>query len=300
MLERRISNQRADLSNDQQMNYLLAWFNQWSDLEKEDFVPVLGETMSCKHANTSINGLSDSLSSLTTLQTGKRRPSLFDCQVSLYRDWVHGWSDDQKNYLILRLKDIDANFGKNYENFLVYGKASPEKDFFEPGIPPELDLSSEKNSAANSLNTSIDDDGRSLQDITFKVANNHEMIADAVGWRSDLHKTTAKQLQTDTKKDVEDKILSKSESTEFVLDEVSRKLTTERLESIEENAEYIHDSSGFEKLPGENVDVLGNAERHNQKINNPSTDDSQESLDNDSLNDDLHDPEPLSTIEEES
>ena len=50
--------------------------------------------------------------------------------------------------------------------------------------------------------------------------------------------------QTDTKKDVEEKILSKTESTELILDEVSRKLTAERLESIEENAEYIHESSG--------------------------------------------------------
>ena len=43
MLERRVSNQRAELSNDQQMNYLLAWFTKWSDLQKEDFVPILAE-----------------------------------------------------------------------------------------------------------------------------------------------------------------------------------------------------------------------------------------------------------------
>ena len=34
MLERRVSNQRADLSSDQQMNYLLSWFVNWSDLQK--------------------------------------------------------------------------------------------------------------------------------------------------------------------------------------------------------------------------------------------------------------------------
>ena len=32
MLERRVSNNRADLSGDQRMNYFLAWFNQWSEL----------------------------------------------------------------------------------------------------------------------------------------------------------------------------------------------------------------------------------------------------------------------------
>ena len=34
MLERRVSNQRQDLSSDQQMNYLLSWFVNWSDLQK--------------------------------------------------------------------------------------------------------------------------------------------------------------------------------------------------------------------------------------------------------------------------
>jgi len=153
MLERRVSNNRADLSNDQQMNYLLSWFNNWSDLQKDDFVPVMAETMSSKHAH--LNGITTSLSNLNCLDSVKRRPSLFDCQMTLYREYVRSWSDDQKNYLILRLKEIDSVFGRKYENFLQYGKDSPERDFFEPGIPPELDRSS--NPA--SLNTSIDEEG---------------------------------------------------------------------------------------------------------------------------------------------
>ena len=71
------SNQRAELTNDQQMNYLLAWFNNWSDLQKEDFIPVLAEKLSSKWA--AVNGVSDSLSSLTL--DNNRPPSLFQCQV---------------------------------------------------------------------------------------------------------------------------------------------------------------------------------------------------------------------------
>ena len=41
MLERRVSNNRADLNGDQQLNYFLAWFQSWSDLQKTDFVPIL-------------------------------------------------------------------------------------------------------------------------------------------------------------------------------------------------------------------------------------------------------------------
>ena len=77
MLERRVSNQRAELTNDQQMNYLLAWFTKWSDLQKEDFIPVLAEKLSSKWAT--VNGVTDSFSSLS--MDNNRPPSLFQCQV---------------------------------------------------------------------------------------------------------------------------------------------------------------------------------------------------------------------------
>ena len=78
MLERRVSNQRAELSNDQQMNYLLAWFTNWSDLQKEDFVPILAEKLSSKWA--AVNGVNETLSHLN-LSKSERPPSLFECQV---------------------------------------------------------------------------------------------------------------------------------------------------------------------------------------------------------------------------
>jgi len=137
MLERRVSNQRAELTNDQQMNYLLAWFTKWSDLQKEDFIPVLAEKLSSKWA--ALNGVTDSFSSLS--MDNNRPPSLFQCQVKLFTDWVVVWSDDQKNYFIIRLKDIDQGFSKKYEHYLEFGKDSPDRDYFEPGVPPELDLS---------------------------------------------------------------------------------------------------------------------------------------------------------------
>lgn len=144
MLERRISNQQNQLNNDQQMNYLIAWFNNWSDLQKEDFVPVLAERMSSKWA--AVNGLTEDMKNLNT---GSRAVSLFQCQVTLFKDWVMAWSDDQKNYLNLRLKDIDQVFSKKYEHYLEFGKDSPDKDYFEPGIPPELDLSIDRSSEAS-------------------------------------------------------------------------------------------------------------------------------------------------------
>ena len=88
MLERRVSNNRADLSGDQRMNYFLAWFNQWSELQKSDFVKVLAQKMAGGSVTTFINGdVSDEFDSLHVNggDHAKKPPSLFTCQVKLFR-----------------------------------------------------------------------------------------------------------------------------------------------------------------------------------------------------------------------
>ena len=99
MLERRISNNRSDLDGDQKINYFLSWFQHWSDLQKTDFVAVLAERMSSS-ANGGYHDASDSMGNLSLGAGSRKPPSLFDCQVKLFRDWFLGWSDDQKNYLV--------------------------------------------------------------------------------------------------------------------------------------------------------------------------------------------------------
>ena len=86
MLERRVSNNRADLSGDQRMNYFLAWFNQWSELQKKDFVKVLADKMT--GGSATVNGdFADEFDSINMNggDHNKKPPSLFSCQVKLFR-----------------------------------------------------------------------------------------------------------------------------------------------------------------------------------------------------------------------
>ena len=90
MLERRVSNNRADLNGDQQMNYFLSWFNTWSDLQKSDFVPILAQKTG--QAPPEMNGLS--------LNDSDKKPmSLFQCQLKLFKEWAGAWTPDQQEYL---------------------------------------------------------------------------------------------------------------------------------------------------------------------------------------------------------
>jgi len=152
MLERRVSNNRADLTGDQRMNYFLNWFQGWSELQKSDFVPVLALKMSDSNSSNAIitndlekvtlNGGGSENKTAAAAAAAAKAPSLFECQVKLFKDWFSSWSDDQKNYLVLRLQAIDSDFFGKYEAFEA--RKSPEKDYFEPGVPPELVRKSSK------------------------------------------------------------------------------------------------------------------------------------------------------------
>ena len=153
MLERRVSNNRGDLTGDGQMNYFLAWFNTWSELQKSDFVPVLAGKMA-NATSGGTNGISDKMAGLNLASSSEpgRPPSLFSCQIKLFQDWFAGWSDDQKNYLVMRLKDIDGEFFDKYEGFVADpDKSSKEKDYFDPGVPEELIRHSNAPNAPKSL-----------------------------------------------------------------------------------------------------------------------------------------------------
>ena len=80
MLERRVSNNRADLNCDQQMNYFLAWFNGWSDLQKSDFVSVLAAKVNKAGSDEHII-----VPEMNGLSVNKKPLSLFQCQLKLFR-----------------------------------------------------------------------------------------------------------------------------------------------------------------------------------------------------------------------
>jgi len=130
MLERRVSNNQDNLSFNQRLNYFLSWFKEWSELQKSDFLQILLHQMSL----TSLN-----FQSYNHIKKGPL--SIYGCQIKLFKEWFSGWSDDQKNYLVMRLQAIDGEFYAKYEKYVSDPEAATkglEKDYFEPGVPPEM------------------------------------------------------------------------------------------------------------------------------------------------------------------
>lgn len=92
-----------------QVNFLGQWFLTWSEMQREDFLPILVQAY---HPNDHINGL---LGGIDSLHIQGRRPSLFDCQVKLFHDWFGTWAENERNRLLEHLRDIDPDFMSQFD-----------------------------------------------------------------------------------------------------------------------------------------------------------------------------------------
>lgn len=92
----------------EQLNYLIQWFMEYSELQKDDFYAILLETYS--HAD--VNGVSNSMNSLE-LNNG-RPPSIFQCRMKLFREWYATWSDEEKSEFLARLGRMDEKFMEKF------------------------------------------------------------------------------------------------------------------------------------------------------------------------------------------
>ena len=148
--------------------------------------------------------------------------SLMRAQVSLFKGWVNAWSDDLKSYLLLRLKVSKAililhtnsfpplsqccrtsiklsprnmstslSLGKIVQNGWVlmnnwYELRLFGQDFFEPGVPPELDLSLDRSSTGSMdrVEVSLTADDRSSKQTNHKWqdANSIATVLRERGW----------------------------------------------------------------------------------------------------------------------
>lgn len=71
-----------NLSVDGELRYIIQWFNEWSDLQREDFLPILVEYLTKDGPYEYMNGVVNSLAAATC----EDKPmSLFQCRVSFVK-----------------------------------------------------------------------------------------------------------------------------------------------------------------------------------------------------------------------
>ncbi|KAL0131066.1 hypothetical protein PUN28_002570 [Cardiocondyla obscurior] len=102
------------LSNEAQLRYMIEWFQEWSEMQRNDFLGVLLEN--CGPAGL-VNGLVSGMEKLGC-EGSDRPPSLFQCRVKLFREWSSNWSQYEKESLLSAIKNTDSTFAEKYEERL--------------------------------------------------------------------------------------------------------------------------------------------------------------------------------------
>lgn len=66
-----------NLSFERELRYIVQWFNEWSELQREDFVPILSDFL----VKDSLEGVDTWLAAATCTD---KPLSLFQCRVSIF------------------------------------------------------------------------------------------------------------------------------------------------------------------------------------------------------------------------
>ena len=103
------------LSNEAQLRYIVEWFQEWSEMQRNDFLDVLLEQ--CGPAGL-VNGLVSRMENLGYAEGSERPPSLFQCRVKLFREWSNNWSQQEKESVLASIKYTDHAFAEKYEEKL--------------------------------------------------------------------------------------------------------------------------------------------------------------------------------------
>ncbi|XP_030748169.1 uncharacterized protein C14orf119 [Sitophilus oryzae] len=94
----------CSLSTEAQIRYLLQWFQEWSELQKSDFLLVLADNYAHK---AYVNGI---VNSIANINCRDKPMSIFECRIKLFKEWFTQWNIEQKDTFLKKLGDIDPNF----------------------------------------------------------------------------------------------------------------------------------------------------------------------------------------------
>ncbi|XP_037963113.2 uncharacterized protein C14orf119 isoform X1 [Plutella xylostella] len=118
------------LTSAAQLRYILQWFGEFSELQREDFLPILAAAS---------RDNADQLAAILARLSCNDKPSLFQCRIKLFNEWYPTWSEEEQHRLIKGVAEIDADFGQKLEELTLNGPQlnGDSNGIHSPDIPQE-------------------------------------------------------------------------------------------------------------------------------------------------------------------
>uniref|UniRef100_D3TQB1 Hypothetical conserved protein n=1 Tax=Glossina morsitans morsitans TaxID=37546 RepID=D3TQB1_GLOMM len=118
-----------NLTIDGEFRYVVQWFNEWSELQRDDFIPILVEYLATKATNATCeisptasarrdvpldtnshtNGIAEDVKNMLIIN--EKPLSLFQCRIKLFRQWHPKWPLEFKGKLQQKIIEIDEKVG---------------------------------------------------------------------------------------------------------------------------------------------------------------------------------------------
>jgi len=90
-----------------ELSCVKSWFIGWTPHQRGKFM----EELLCKAVpGNSADLLLDSLSGMSIQNNSMGGPSIFQCQLKLFRHWFDHWQDKEKSQLLASLQEVDSDF----------------------------------------------------------------------------------------------------------------------------------------------------------------------------------------------
>lgn len=94
-----------NLTVDGEFRYIVQWFNEWSELQRDDFVPILVDYLTRGSSGVYVNGVVSGVSNTGIID---KPMSLFQCRIKLFKEWTPKWPEDMKNRLKEKIIEMDS------------------------------------------------------------------------------------------------------------------------------------------------------------------------------------------------
>lgn len=168
-----MSQSKGVITTGQQLAYLAQWFAEMSELQTQDFMKCLltqygksGHQLdgllvngfaklgmsgtACPHSTSDLF--------LPTVGVSDRPASIFQCRMKLFNEWFGQWSDEEKQELLTRLRNVNSKFMDQFQESLDSG-------------PVANGCAITDDDYSQTLNVNIDDDSKTSEQLVHNGVN---------------------------------------------------------------------------------------------------------------------------------
>ena len=111
---------KGSLTSIEKLDYFVSWFGEFSGMEKSDFLERIAKKLNDQLETDSYNG--NLTAGFKKLELNDRLPSIFKCRIQLFDQWFVEWSDDEREQLLNRIKNLDGDFSEKLDKAIETGK----------------------------------------------------------------------------------------------------------------------------------------------------------------------------------